>query len=484
MVRWTSHGLTRIELNRPRFASQGAPGGESWTSHGLTRTPEKSIVNCAFHSEVRQPAMSRYFESKQAFAQRVAELDMTELMPKLTEKGWLSFSVLAFATDFVPGASPANIFLDEVVKPLVGDEQADVERWKPLLKRLFVEAYTMAAHDVSTRTDGADPDEPRRMPNAERQHRLKLLQERLPGLRLEGELQPAYHLIDLCVNMFETGTVTYIGWERCCKRDAEINGAKGEKYWKPDNDGRIRETTVNTPPTADVGSDLLLRYALQRRGLALEIANVCDFNVHELWVGVMFDAMLATVPPGYAKVSWNQLHQADQEVWKQIGPPCPNGLRWGPGTVPPFEAALKRVIYEPSVRLLMMPLPAAQSRGGGNNNNTNGNNNGQAQQTQGLSRKQRRREAQRRNNEHSQAPPSKAQRTDSHKGQGKGKGKESFNFRALDGKCKTTSAGEPICFNFNLRGCPNAAAGARCPRGWHVCAEPGCQKAHPMSSHS
>ena len=113
--------------------------------------------------------MARFFESKQTFSQRVVELGLTELQPKLEAKGWNTFSVLAFATDFVPGTSPPALFVDEIVKPLVGDEMADIDKWKPLLKRLFVEAYTMAAHDVQTRTEGADPDEPRRMPNAERE---------------------------------------------------------------------------------------------------------------------------------------------------------------------------------------------------------------------------------------------------------------------------------------------------------------------------
>ena len=66
---------------------------------------------------------------------------------------------------------------------------------------------------------------------------------------------------------------------------------------------------------------------------------------------------------------------------------------------------------------------------------------------------------------------------------GKGKGKRDYNISALEGKRKQTSSGEPICFNFNLRGCPNAAAGAKCPRGWHLCAETGCQKPHPLTEH-
>ena len=69
-----------------------------------------------------------------------------------------------------------------------------------------------------------------------------------------------------------------------------------------------------------------------------------------------------------------------------------------------------------------------------------------------------------------------------HKGTGKGTGKPS-NMAMLAGKCRQTAAGEPICFNYNLRGCSGAAAGQRCERGWHLCAEPGFQKAHPLSEH-
>ena len=140
---------------------------------------------------VTSQGISRFFDSKQAFAQRVSELGMQELMPKFTEKSWTSFSLLAFATDSVPGSSPADLFLDKVVKPWVGSEVAVIDKWKPLLKRLFVEAYTMAAHDIQSRTDGGDPDEPRRMPNSERQHRFNILQDKLPGLSLDGELHPS-----------------------------------------------------------------------------------------------------------------------------------------------------------------------------------------------------------------------------------------------------------------------------------------------------
>ena len=159
--------------------------------------------------------MSRFFDSKQVFAQRVDELGMGELINPLKNKGWDSFGILAFVTEFVPGTSPPEIFLNEVVKPLVGDNQADIDRWKPLLKRLFMEAYTLAAHDIQSRSDGPDPDAPRKMPSAEREYRLTTLQTKLTGLVLEGELLPSHSPIDICSNMFEVGQVSYVGvWRR------------------------------------------------------------------------------------------------------------------------------------------------------------------------------------------------------------------------------------------------------------------------------
>ena len=45
----------------------------------------------------------------------------------------------------------------------------------------------------------------------------------------------------------------------------------------------------------------------------------------------------------------------------------------------------------------------------------------------------------------------------------------------------STADGRPICYNFNLEGCSQAAAGASCPKGLHVCAT--CGKVHSMKDH-
>ena len=128
--------------------------------------------------------MARYFESAQACDERVKEIGLTEALLALHAQSWTAFSILAFATDYVPGASPPELFVKEIFEPLGVDG-----KFKPMVKRLFVEAYTMAAQDVQNRADGSkDPDEPRKMPNAERERRRDTLQSRLTGFRLEGDL--------------------------------------------------------------------------------------------------------------------------------------------------------------------------------------------------------------------------------------------------------------------------------------------------------
>ena len=244
-----------------------------------------------------------------------------------------------------------------------------------------------------------------------------------------------------------------------------------DKVWKPDAEGRIREISAQVPAKVHVGTDLQLRYALQRRGLALEIANVCSYNAHELWAQVLMTAIGRAAPAGYSRVSFNQARDADMELWKFIAQSCRDGLRWSMGARAPFEAALEKAMVDASVRLLLMPLPVSQVASG---SAASGLEPEAGSESKAKKRRERKREAakQRKN----QSPPAKRQK-------GAGKGKQAKPPAGLEGKALQTSAGEPICWNYNLRGCPNAKPGQKCGRGWHLCAEPGCQKAHALSSH-
>jgi len=230
-------------------------------------------------------------------------------------------------------------------------------------------------------------------------------------------------------------------------------GIKTVRMWKPDANGHLKEHAESKPADAPVGTDLLLKYALTRRGLALEVANVCRFEAHSLLVECFFDAMLAPPLPGYAKVTRNQVKNADVMLWRLIAKDCKDGLSWNGlvGSTTPFEESLKVRLYDPTFRYALMPLPTASER--------------EPEESSHLKRKR-----------------PDGQDEDKGKGKGKARGKEKNTSPSMQGKVRTTSAGEPLCFNFNTKGCPNAEDGARCKNGWHTCAEPGCGKPHAMHS--
>ena len=74
------------------------------------------------------------------------------------------------------------------------------------------------------------------------------------------------------------------------------------------------------------------------------------------------------------------------------------------------------------------------------------------------------------------------------KGQkGKGKGKAAKFIRLpppLLGMAATNKDGEPMSYDYNLKGCNRAKPGERRSKGFHQCMVPGCGKAHSQKGHT
>ena len=98
-----------------------------------------------------------------------------------------------------------------------------------------------------------------------------------------------------------------------------------------------------------------------RRGIALDLANVCSFESHSLLVELYFSAMLEPPPPGYAHVSRSQVRNADALLWWLIAKECRHGIKKDSTGVTTFESALKSLMFDPRFRLPFMPLPAGSS---------------------------------------------------------------------------------------------------------------------------
>ena len=259
-------------------------------------------------------------------------------LARIHRLGYGTFGRLAFASNYTPGQADEQPLLALARQITASDPVPDAKL--PPIRRLVFEAYTLASADLRSRVDRRDDDGPRKLTQAERSSRQTDQAQRLQCLDLTGELEPSFALVDLVFQMQEDNSLRYVRWEQCTKRDQELMGVKTVVEWKPDASGVVRETKVSTAPTSDNSTDLKLEKALQRRSLAFDQARLLDYSIFEQWTQTMMEAYGAEPPHGYQRVSLEQLHQADLELFKRIVKETWSGVRPS-GGVQPMKAALQ-----------------------------------------------------------------------------------------------------------------------------------------------
>ena len=224
---------------------------------------------------------------------------------------------------------------------------------------------------------------------------------------------------------------------------------------------------------ADVTSALKVSWALQRRGLAMEIAGFMTYECHELIRAKLLDALTREVPSEqYEQPTLEILRSADKEIWKQMARMCDKGIR---ATTPrdplPVDQNIEKVLDSVAVNMILMPL--AKAPGGQKRQPDDQDGGGKAAGRAG--RKRRRGQG---------SQPASAPSAGQQKGtdKGKGRGWDVPMPRELRGGVPCLPDKTPICFGYNTGRCKAVAPGARCPKGVHVCCKPGCGGLHPFGS--
>ena len=90
------------------------------------------------------------------------------------------------------------------------------------LRRLHFEASTLVVAQLRTMVEGDTPDAPRKLPGAEKASRLQQVKKLLPGIVIEGDLEPSHALIDLVAHMGECNSIVWLPPSKCTKRDSEL----------------------------------------------------------------------------------------------------------------------------------------------------------------------------------------------------------------------------------------------------------------------
>ena len=426
---------------------------------------------------------SAHVDSQAFFSARLLALGLTPFTDKFTRLGFTTLGRLAFSSTFCPGLSDGAVLENDLVVKILGSsEHPDACQ----IRRLFYEAHTLATADLRRTVERDQDAPPRVLPNEERVSRRTSLASQLTGIKMEGELEPSNRLQDLVQDMHDVNLLQYVGWELCTKRDQEIDGIKVDKSWSfvEGSDGNLKFATSRSSdhPSANLATDLRLRNCLQRRGMAFHMADIMDYHVHEMLIAILLEEYQREPVPGFSSVAWTQLRNADKECFRLLGTLCRPGIRRTVDGVRPLDREMPVVLAKSS---FTNRLAGLQIGGGGSKPASSGSGSAQANTKDQARIRQLESENKNLKNKVIKNPwqDKNARKDFKGKDKGKGKGKNAALPSGLIGKHGKTPAGEPICFNYNLNGCDSAKPGERCNRGWHVCMEPRCYKAHSLSAH-
>ena len=242
-------------------------------------------------------------ESEAAFKERATQIGIEDrFISKFVKKNFAAFGKYAFCVVYSP-SHPDEAPLKRFLQDLLEEEPAPDQMAS--LRRLFFESHTMALTDARQRVE-AQPDPSmatRKMATAERVARQREQESRLGGLVFTPETTPANHLVDLFVDMGESGVLSYIKPEQCCSRAQEIQAIKKDVAVSTDASGMLKLGTKISEPMCEANTELKLRSAFQRRNLAMDLAGLASFETAEGWTQLLFSHLLRDPPRGFAKVS-------------------------------------------------------------------------------------------------------------------------------------------------------------------------------------
>lgn len=419
----------------------------------LAQVPVNSITR--FSANYRPyfiRSMSCSIDSNAVFRARGIQFGLAAAdMDAMEARGWKSMSTFAFSCSYVPGTSD-----DSGMKAIIDQIFGSPDHAKgPLMRRLFFESYTVTAADLRSKVERAGDEPPRRMAPIERAARRDALQTKLSGIEISDQYEPSNHLVDMLVTMYEDGVLRYISLEDCATREAEMAGAKKTKEWKPNSSGHLAEVIREEGAKAAITTDLRMMQAFMRRGIAMEIANLLDFTLHEVLVRTLLKEYQREPLPGFMRVSMDQVFRCDREVFRDLADLTRKGLQPNPRGIRPLDAHILNVLAKPSIAMLLLPTQGKSPQGGAS-------------------------KEVRRTDNHDENPTAKKKT----KGKGKGKGSaksqkpqsalpEWARLKGLKGNSKTRD-GKPICYGYNLNECNDES----CSKGEHVCTH--CFKDHPF----
>ena len=322
-------------------------------------------------------------DSTASFEKRCNELQ-DGLHEVFSDAGITTFSALAFAVG-TPQSAPSDDDMQRFTDRLMGGPAtlADLS----VVKRIHFEAVTLVMVDLQKHSSAQDISEPgRSLPFVEKQRRLAAQQARITGISHKHEQQASHALIDACFQMIENGSLVYIAPSKCGSRDQEIqqDSKTRQKQLITIEQGALKTVASPNLPVVDVGTELRLMYALQRRGLAFDLVGLMSWETHTDWSNKLFRALMADAIPNFSPISIDQL-------FLLLAAEHTGALKAAAADAdPPLDQEVRRLMNDPRINVHLTPIQRVEKRpapigspsqGPPNRNNTNKKQKGEVPKT-------------------------------------------------------------------------------------------------------
>ncbi|CAE7811218.1 unnamed protein product [Symbiodinium sp. CCMP2592] len=264
--------------------------------------------------------MASVADSAVTFASKARQYGLSQdVIDSLSAAGIKTYSALLFAVASAPGA------VDEARLKAAKDKHLGAgasEGVVAAFSRLLFEAGTFVVAELRSSVAGED-DGSKKLTSQERASRMDALRAKLGAWPITGSFEPSHVLIDAAFGMVADSSVRYLPPSKCSSREQEILSER-----RDDTLFRLEATALKAAkkpvlPKVDLGNELRLYQALSRRGVALEVAGVCSFAVHENYVRGLLDHLQRLPPAGYSAPGIDSVLAADRAVWQHVAAQVP-----------------------------------------------------------------------------------------------------------------------------------------------------------------
>ena len=383
-------------------------------------------------------------DSEVDFKRRALQLGVTQAnIEAVVAAGFKTFGQCAFSVPYQPGSADESPWVDLLTTCLTREPDAGQ---LSCLRRLCWESHGLAVRDLRLRQEHGAEAVMKKLPTSERVARSEAQRKRLNGLSWSPDTEPSHQLVDRFVTMVEEQTVNYVRPELCTSRAQETLQVKQAKTFSLGSDGQLRVANKGEDLECSTAGEWKLRMALQRKALAMDLANLASFQVTEAWHTYLFTVREREVPKHMRPVTLQQILDADKRLWVLLAEEVRGKIVTRPGADPICDSIIERLRASNDVLSYLAPQPEVR------------------------------------------VPSVPRWEPYAPKGKGKGKGKSKSKQTATesapsapslpDGAHSVTGDGKPLCFLYNRGKCwAKKKAGQRCAKGFHLCWF--CLKEHP-----